>query len=502
MEVVIMKRWTIGSLTLLGIGIVAGAAYLGTQPVGGSASTETQRPQTVEVTRGDVQTTVTAPGHLVYQREAALAFAVGGSVLEVNVRPGDTVMRGETMARLDPLPLVKQVDAARIELELATTLLDQVQAGPSEAQFSAAELRLAQAQAALQQLRDGPSNADIAAAEAEVSAAQSELQRLLHLPDPNDVVLAQARADKAAMVLQQAQAAYDMVSHRPNVAMMPQALALHQATVDCNAAQAGLDAARKQPSPAILDAAKARLAAAESRLAEMQTGPSAGDLQRAELLVHTAEAEIAQLLATPTAADVQQAETAVKRAELALARAEADLEAGTLTAPFDAVVLDVGASPGELIGPGSGVIVLADRAALEVEATVIEEDLPLVQVGQQVILFFDAQPSDELLGSVARIVPQRIPGDRPLYPVYIAVQELPAPLLAGMTVDSSIVIDSRYTVLRLPRALVRARSDGTATIEIWTGAETEERSVRTGLRGDSYVEILEGLQAGEQVVTQ
>jgi RND family efflux transporter MFP subunit len=187
---------------------------------------------------------------------------------------------------------------------------------------------------------------------------------------------------------------------------------------------------------------------------------------------------------------------------LALEQAQSDLAGATLTAPFDGVVLEVGAQPGESVAAGAGLAVLADPAAVEVEISIIEEDLPLVQPGQEAELFFDAQPDAAVPGRVARIVPQRLPGDRPLYPVYITADDLPEDLLAGMTVDASIVVASRSDVLRLPRTLVRARTDGTATIPVWTGGEIEERLVQTGLRGDVYIEILDGLHEGEQVVAQ
>jgi len=149
-----------------------------------------------------------------------------------------------------------------------------------------------------------------------------------------------------------------------------------------------------------------------------------------------------------------------------------------------------------------GLLVLADPALLEVETSVVEEDLPLVQPGQEVTLFFDAWPAGEKRGKVARIVPQRLPGDRPLYPVYVTLDDLPAGLLAGMTVDASIIVASRADVLQLPRALVHARSDGTATVQVWTGSESEERHVQTGLRGDVYIEVVDGLREGEQVVSR
>ena len=133
----------------------------------------------------------------------------------------------------------------------------------------------------------------------------------------------------------------------------------------------------------------------------------------------------------------------------------------------------------------------------------IEEDMPLIQTGQSVELYFDAEPNTVIQGMVTRIVPQRVPGsDRPLYPVFIHADDMPQTLAPGMTADASIVIDERTDVLRLPRALVRARSDGTAQIDVWQNGGIEERTIETGLRGDVYVEILEGLDEGDEVVGQ
>ena len=69
-----------------------------------------------------------------------------------------------------------------------------------------------------------------------------------------------------------------------------------------------------------------------------------------------------------------------------------------------------------------------------------------------------------------------------------------------MTADGSIVIAQQSNVLRLPRAVVHAHWDGTANVDVWDGEQVTTHSVRVGLRGDSYVEILSGLAEGDQVV--
>jgi HlyD family secretion protein len=497
-----MKRLGIILAVVLALIVVGSAGYLGTRSVQSETAPAAQVPTTVEVTRGDVQQTVTAPGQLVGTHQVTLALDVGGKLAEIDVRPGEPVQAGDVLARIDPAPLKSKVAAAQADLEVAQAQLAQLQAGPSEAEMASAKLALAQAEADLNRLRAGPTTAEVAAAEADVATAQKDLATLKSKPDPDSVAQAQAELERAEVILQQAQADYDRVKDRPDVGMLPQARDLQEATLAYQAAQAAFAAANRPATPAELKAARARLASAQAALAQLQKGPLDDAVQLAELQKAKAEAELSQIDAGPTPASLKQAQADVQAAELALKQAQADLAAVTLTAPFDGVVLEVKAQPGETVAAGAGLVVLTDPTAVEIESSVIEEDLPLVQAGQEAELFFDAQPDAEVLGHVARIVPQRLPGDRPLYPVYITLNDLPEGLLAGMTVDASIVVASRSDVLRLPRTLVRARTDGTATVQVWTGGKIEERLVQTGLRGDVYIEILDDLGEGEQVVAQ
>ncbi len=103
---------------------------------------------------------------------------------------------------------------------------------------------------------------------------------------------------------------------------------------------------------------------------------------------------------------------------------------------------------------------------------------------------------------MSRIVPQRLSGAQANYLIAIRLDSIPDHLVDGMSVDASIVIDQRQNVLRLPRSVVRARSDGTATVDVWNGAATVKREITVGLKGDSFTEILSGLQAGDLVVAQ
>ena len=189
---------------------------------------------------------------------------------------------------------------------------------------------------------------------------------------------------------------------------------------------------------------------------------------------------------------------------LAVEQAQTNLAATTLVAPFAGVVLNVMARVGETVGPGFGFVVLSDPQQAEVQTTVIEEDLSQVAVGQLAEIYFDARPEVAVLGEVARIVPQRVENEaRPLYHVYLSLLDpLPESVLPGMTADASITIVAQADVLRLPRALVQAKSDGTARLEIWQNGEAVTQNVAVGLRGDVYIEVVDGLAVGDEVVAE
>lgn len=130
----------------------------------------------------------------------------------------------------------------------------------------------------------------------------------------------------------------------------------------------------------------------------------------------------------------------------------------------------------------------------------MEESYPQAKVGLKAELYFDALPDVPATGTLTRVIPQRLPGDRPLYPVYIQLDQVPPGLAPGMTVDAALLIERREDVLRLPRSLLRAGSADETTVRVWQDGREVIRTIRLGLRGDLYVEILDGLQEGEEVI--
>lgn len=215
------------------------------------------------------------------------------------------------------------------------------------------------------------------------------------------------------------------------------------------------------------------------------------------------ESRLSWYTSKPTESDILAADSELALAQATYDAAKAVLESLEIKAPFDGIVFEVSAQAGQTYQAETALFTIGDPKSLEVKANITEQDFPIVSVGQEVELFFDARPELTTRGKVSRIIPQRIEGgNSPLYDIYITLDEVPDGLADGMTADAAVTIAKREGVLCLPRAVVRASSGDTTIVKVWDGVQETEREIKVGLRGDTYVEIVEGLIEDEQVVTR
>jgi HlyD family secretion protein len=405
-------------------------------------------PTTVAVTRGDVEQAVTGPGQLVGTQEQTLGAPVSARIASIAVQPGAHVHAGDTLATFDSTEL-----AARVEKERASFVV---------------------AQAEYSNTVRSATPAQIQAARAALASAQASHDALLIPPNDNTLAALRAKLRNAEAALKIAQAGYDnaFAFNPAGINGSPAALELEHATNEHDVARAEYDKAFEPAGNKDLQAARARISETQAALAALAPVSSTAALAQARL----------------------------DAAALALRQAESELGRAVITAPGDGVVLEIKARAGDLLQSGAPLFVITNPAALEVKVSVLEEDYPLLKPGQRAQLFFDAAPDADVQAVVARISPQRLAGDRPLYPVYLTLPVAPAGLAAGMSVDASITIARVSAVLRLPRAVVRAGAGDKATVDVWENNQRTQRAVRVGLRGNTHVEIVDGLREGELVV--
>lgn len=171
----------------------------------------------------------------------------------------------------------------------------------------------------------------------------------------------------------------------------------------------------------------------------------------------------------------------------------------TLRSPAAGVVLEKKAVQGMRFMPGEALYQIADVASVWVLADVFERDIALVKTGQVVEVSIDAWPGQVFAGKVGYLYPTLNPQTRT---VTVRI-ELPNPrgeLRPGMYANATLKVDARGTVLSIPTSAVIESGREQRVLVQQAEGRFEPRVVKLGARGDEYVEVTSGVQAGEQVV--
>jgi HlyD family secretion protein len=382
-------------------------------------------------------------GTILPAQRVKLGFCVGGPVEVVNVQIGMEVKAGDLLAELDATDLKLDVREAEEALACSQSALEQASTGPREQEVAVAEAQYQRALAQHEGLLAGARPEEIAAARADWETAMARYEQAKAGADAQELNAAEASLEKAEIALKRAQAAYDLVAWQPDLEASPQAAALHEATVDYQAAKAQLERVQGLPTAADLQEARAQLARAEAQLKLTQAGPSPQEVMVSASSVAIAQAQLELAKVGPrlegvavAMGQVQQAGTALERAELALSRAK-------LPAPFDGTVSAVYLSPGEWAGPGVPVVELLDTSRWRVETRNVGElNIGRVRVGQEAVVRIIAFRDNELHGRVAAISPVAAvqQGDT-TYTVFIALEPTDLNLRPGMNVEVEILTE-------------------------------------------------------------
>jgi RND family efflux transporter MFP subunit len=211
-----------------------------------------------------------------------------------------------------------------------------------------------------------------------------------------------------------------------------------------------------------------------------------------------------------TVAAVAAAEAALKASTAALEGATVLLEYTLIRAPFDAVVLTKDADVGDIVTPlgaaanaKAAVVTIADMSSLEVEADVSESNLSKVRPGQPCEIRLDAFPELRFRGQIHMVVPT---ADRSKATVMVKVRfiDKDSRILPEMSAKVAFLSRSVKAEEEKPRtalhqmALVN-RKDRKIVFLVKGGKAVETPVSLGGPMGD-MVEVLEGVEVGDQVV--
>lgn len=168
-------------------------------------------------------------------------------------------------------------------------------------------------------------------------------------------------------------------------------------------------------------------------------------------------------------------------------------------APRDGVVIERNVSDGMRAMPGDALFRVADVSTVWGIADVSERDLPMIAVGQRATMTPTGYPGKQFSGKIALIYPT-INKDTRTARVRIEIPNPDGILLPGMYSAVEIASGSEKPTLAVhDNALI---DNGERTVVILDKGEGrfEPREVKTGHRGEGFVEIENGLSVGDKVV--
>ena len=239
-------------------------------------------------------------------------------------------------------------------------------------------------------------------------------------------------------------------------------------------------------------------------LLTIREGVPAAELaeMKAELRLSVANEKRARELAAKGSGTVRnldeaRASTAVNQARVALAKAK--IEKFHLRAPFDGVLGLRQVSVGDYLVPGQDVVNLEAIDTLKVDFRVPETYFSVLRVNQRVDILVDTHKGRTFSGTVYAIDPQIDPEGRS-----IAVRaRIPNPdrmLAPGLFARVNLIVRETEGAVLIPEQATMPRGDEQFVFRIVDGRVATTKVV-PGLRREGMVEIVEGLSAGDIVVT-
>ena len=346
--------------------------------------------------------------------EVNIAFKTSGRLIERGADEGDTVKKGQVVARLDRDQLTAQRDSQAASLRSAQSQLDQ------------SETSLAYQRAT--------TAADIEQRKADVDSNTARLAELQNGSRPQEKQDAKAAVDAAQSAADRSQADWERAQ-----------------TLFKND---DISRAQYDQFRSAWESATANLRSAKEKQALVDAGPRAeviqaqiGQLERARAALKMSEANSLEIKRREQELTSRRAD--IERARANLALIDSQLADTTAVSPVDGVVLVKSAEVGEVLAPGTAVLTIGDYEHPWLRGYINETDQPRVKIGAKARVTTD-QPGKVYWGRVsfisseAEFTPKQIQTQQErvklVYRIKIDLDNPRQELKQNMPVDAEIVL--------------------------------------------------------------
>ncbi|WP_180069151.1 efflux RND transporter periplasmic adaptor subunit [Acinetobacter sp. YH16038] len=193
-----------------------------------------------------------------------------------------------------------------------------------------------------------------------------------------------------------------------------------------------------------------------------------------------------------------QVEEASLREQLSVAQAQ--LAKTKIRATVAGTVLTRDVEPGDLVQPGRTLFTIAMDGNTEIRVPLDERNLSRLALSQKATAIADAYPNKPFPARINFIAPSIDP-QRGTVEVRLSVDPVPDFLRQDMTVSVNVETGRRDRTLAIPNDALGKVQGGQATVLLIRDSKIQRQKVELGLRGLAMSEVISGLKAGDQVLS-
>lgn len=229
--------------------------------------------------------------------------------------------------------------------------------------------------------------------------------------------------------------------------------------------------------------------------------PQEFDEVRTKYEVAQAESERADRLLQAASARQKQMRARVDQARADVANARVYVGYSRITAPIDGVVVARQTDVGYMATPGMPLLTIENNSHYQLHASVEESQLGKIHLHDQALVTLEALENNELTGTVDEIGPAADPATRSYIVKIGLVNVAGTQLRSGMYGKTRFVIGQRK-ILSVPQAAVAQQGQLLGVFVVDQSGMARLRLVKTGRVAGDRVEVLSGLNEGEEIISE
>jgi len=227
---------------------------------------------------------------------------------------------------------------------------------------------------------------------------------------------------------------------------------------------------------------------------------SAVALAQARSQYEIAQKHLDALLAIGKQQELKAAAGQLTAAEGRYRGAEAQLSYSEIRSPIDGVVTDRPLYPGEMAAAGTPLVTVMDLSQVIAKAHIPQAEAALLKVGDKATMTVPGV--DEPVEGKVTVVSPALDPNSTTVEIWVQAKNPEHVLKPGTSVQLSLLAQTVPNALVVPAASVVSAPDGTpAVMVVGSDGRAHLKAVKTGVRHEDEVQIVDGLQASDRVIT-